>query len=82
VTRTPFGYYKQFTIKCKGHPLSELSREIKVGKLEKVEIKQDVHISDSLKLEEKTKREYFILTQEGELIEPDKFDYTDRKSVV
>ena len=28
VTRAPFGYYKSFEIKVKGHPLSELSREI------------------------------------------------------
>ena len=27
VTRAPFGWYKSFTISCKGHPLSELSRE-------------------------------------------------------
>ncbi len=30
VFRAPFGYYKEFEIKVKGHPLSELSREIKV----------------------------------------------------
>ena len=30
VTRAPFGYYKEFEIKVKGHPLSELSREIKL----------------------------------------------------
>ena len=30
VTRAPFGYYKEFELKVKGHPLSELSREIKV----------------------------------------------------
>jgi len=28
VTHAPFGWYKAFEIKCKGHPLSELSREI------------------------------------------------------
>ncbi|MGD2250570.1 MAG: threonine--tRNA ligase [Candidatus Methanofastidiosia archaeon] len=28
VKRSPFGYYKAFTLKCKGHPLSELSRSI------------------------------------------------------
>jgi len=28
VTRAPFGYYKEFELKCKGHPLSELSKEI------------------------------------------------------
>ncbi len=27
VTRSPFGWYKSFNISCKGHPLSELSRE-------------------------------------------------------
>jgi threonyl-tRNA synthetase len=30
VTRAPFGYYKEFELKVKGHPLSELSREIRV----------------------------------------------------
>jgi len=29
VHRAPFGWYKKFTIKVKGHPLSELSRTIK-----------------------------------------------------
>ncbi len=29
VLRAPFGYYKEFELKVKGHPLSELSREIK-----------------------------------------------------
>jgi threonyl-tRNA synthetase len=28
VKRAPFGWYKSFKISCKGHPLSELSREI------------------------------------------------------
>ena len=27
--RAPFGYYKEFEFKCKGHPLSELSKEFK-----------------------------------------------------
>src|SRR3989344_9226518 len=29
VTRAPFGYYNEFELKCKGHPLSELSKEFK-----------------------------------------------------
>jgi threonyl-tRNA synthetase len=28
ITRAPFGYYKEFELKVKGHPLSELSRDI------------------------------------------------------
>lgn len=36
VVRAPFGYYKEFELKCKGHPLSELSRSISAeGKVEK-----------------------------------------------
>ena len=38
VTRAPFGWYKAFDIKCKGHPLSELSRDFK-GKESKPETK-------------------------------------------
>lgn len=39
VSKAPFGYYKEFELKVKGHPLSELSREIyaekkEAGKLE------------------------------------------------
>ena len=30
VIHAPFGYYKEFELKVKGHPLSELSREIKI----------------------------------------------------
>ncbi|NOX71751.1 MAG: threonine--tRNA ligase [Candidatus Micrarchaeota archaeon] len=36
VWRAPFGWYKAFEIKCKGHPLSELSREILPEGVEKV----------------------------------------------
>ncbi len=31
VHRVPFGWYKAFKVSCKGHPLSELSREIRIG---------------------------------------------------
>ena len=31
VHRAPFGYYKSFELKCKGHPLAELSRQISFG---------------------------------------------------
>jgi len=32
VLRAPFGWYKSFSLKCKGHPLSELSRTITPAK--------------------------------------------------
>jgi len=49
VDRAPFGYYKEFELKCKGHPLSELSREIGVEgviKEEFVKAKQESEIYD------------------------------------
>lgn len=45
VVSAPFGYYKSFEIKVKGHPLSELSREIT--------IKKDKEIADISKTERK-----------------------------
>jgi len=37
ITRAPFGYYKQFELKCKGHPLSELSKQFTSEKKESKE---------------------------------------------
>ena len=34
VIRAPFGYYKEFELKCKGHPLSELSKEFRTEEQE------------------------------------------------
>jgi len=36
VVRAPFGYYKEFELKCKGHPLSELSRVIGTSEMKEV----------------------------------------------
>ena len=41
VKRAPFGWYKAFEIKVKGHPLSELSRTIKYEKQEKEDVNED-----------------------------------------
>lgn len=39
VHRAPFGWYKSFKISCKGHPLSELSREMRL-EAKKVEVEK------------------------------------------
>jgi threonyl-tRNA synthetase len=39
VARAPFGYYKEFELKVKGHPLSELSREIGKQEVREVVVK-------------------------------------------
>ncbi len=33
--KAPFGYYKEFELKCKGHPLAELSKTINAAKIER-----------------------------------------------
>jgi threonyl-tRNA synthetase len=43
VTRAPFGYYKEFELKVKGHPLSELSREIRVDESKVKGSKEEVY---------------------------------------
>ncbi|MBN1677776.1 MAG: threonine--tRNA ligase [Candidatus Thermoplasmatota archaeon] len=55
VHRSPFGWYKGFEIKCKGHPLSELSREFVAEK--KVTREEVV---------DKIQSSFYILTPEGE----------------
>jgi threonyl-tRNA synthetase len=55
VERSPFGWYKAFEISCKGHPLSELSREVGVEE-EKV-TREDVGRG--------IKKQFVVLTPEG-----------------
>src|SRR3989344_8494254 len=66
VTRAPFGWYKAFEIKCKGHPLSELSRSFGP------EAEKGEKVSQALAAEKKLKSLWYILTPEGKLTEVDK----------
>ncbi len=69
VKRSPFGWYKAFKISCKGHPLSELSREIIPGRTEEE--------NESLKKERKLSSYWYILTEDGNLYDIDKFNFKD-----
>jgi len=60
VSRSPFGWYKSFTITAKGHPLSELSRTITVD-------------TKSRQAAPPVKTEYVIMDQEGKLHSPEDF---------
>jgi threonyl-tRNA synthetase len=57
VHRSPFGWYKAFEISCKGHPLSELSREVRVTS-DEAKTREDVVADISSR--------FLILTQSGE----------------
>jgi len=71
VKRSPFGWYKAFRISCKGHPLSELSREITPEKEE----------TDSLKQERKLSSYWYILTQDGKLNDIGSFDFKNNENL-
>ena len=58
VSRAPFGWYKSFNISVKGHPLAELSREIKVGKKKE-------EVSKAVKAEEKLVSHWHVLDKKG-----------------
>src|SRR5438445_11128394 len=60
VSRSPFGWYKSFTITAKGDPLSELSRTITVD-------------TKSRQATPAVKTEYDIMNQEGKLHSTDDF---------
>ncbi len=63
VHRAMFGWYKSFTVSCKGHPLSELSRHIQPKKI-------------SPKVEEV--EEFLILTPDGKTYDPKEYKFTKK----
>lgn len=71
VKRAPFGWYKSFKISCKGHPLSELSREI-IPTVEETE---------SLKKERKLSSYWYILAEDGNLQDVGKFDFKNHENL-
>jgi len=86
VQKAPFGWYKAFKISGKGHPLSELSREIIIEEVEKKE-KEDV--SEAVKAEEKMKSSWAVLTPDGKMYPLSKdgdrikgFDFKDNKNLL
>ncbi|HIE30780.1 MAG TPA: threonine--tRNA ligase, partial [Methanosarcinales archaeon] len=82
VKRAPFGWYKAFKISCKGHPLSELSRTIRIGKKdEKVEKEKEVVVSEALKSEERAVSYWHILTTDGELLPTETFDFSEHPNL-
>ncbi|HDI23857.1 MAG TPA: threonine--tRNA ligase [Thermoplasmatales archaeon] len=67
VKRAPFGWYKAFRISCKGHPLSELSREIVPSR--------------EATPEKGVESYWYILTPEGKLIDAEDFDFSGHEEL-
>ena len=79
VTRAPFGWYKSFTLRCKGHPLSELSRKITV--LEGEEAREAAVVekqSKALEAEEKAVSHFFFTDEHGNLVGADDFEFEEK----
>lgn len=71
VVRAPFGWYKSFDLKCKGHPLGELARSVTLEMAEAEE-------NEAKERAEPTKPSHFlVLTPEGKEIS---IDFTEPKS--
>jgi threonyl-tRNA synthetase len=62
VLRAPFGWYKSFSIRCKGHPLAELSRSIQ---------------AETKQTRKKVEREFYVLDQGATLTAANEFNSTD-----
>jgi threonyl-tRNA synthetase len=60
VKRAPFGWYKAFSLSCKGHPLSELSRTIQPA--------GEAGLAKSV-----IEHEFFVLTPDGERLNAEDF---------
>jgi threonyl-tRNA synthetase len=69
VHRAPFGWTKSYKLQVKGHPLAENSKTITAGE-------EKESSSNALKAESKIQSFWHILTQDGELHEIDKFNFT------
>uniref|UniRef100_A0A7C2VG47 Threonine--tRNA ligase n=1 Tax=Ignisphaera aggregans TaxID=334771 RepID=A0A7C2VG47_9CREN len=62
VHKAPFGWYKEFTLHCYGHPLSELSKHITITRTQ----------------QKKTiEKKYYILTPEGKLYKPSEYEFNE-----
>jgi threonyl-tRNA synthetase len=64
VVRAPFGWYKSFNVKCKGHPLGELSRTVTLEMA-----KEELKAKAEAKAEEAAApSKFLVLTPKGEEI--------------
>ncbi len=90
--KAPFGWYKAFEVRCKGHPLSELSRTILPDGVDVVE--KDVGVgrgdggdgaqaeeSEALKAEEKIVSHWRIMTPDGKLHDIGDYDFKGQRNL-
>ncbi len=73
VDHAPFGWYKSYTIRCKGHPLSELSREFKAG------TQQREFVPESLQKESAVKSSFYVMESSGTIVPVEEYQFKNDK---
>ncbi|NHJ00518.1 MAG: threonine--tRNA ligase [Candidatus Heimdallarchaeota archaeon] len=68
VIRAPFGYYKSFSLNCKGHALAERSKEISSDYLE-TQTEKKTEITTAISAEEESTSRFYIVSRNGDLID-------------
>ena len=74
ISRAPFGWTKSYNIKVKGHPLAESSKVITADSKKE-------QTSTALESESKIKSYWYIMTTDGEMLEFDKFNFSNHKKL-
>ncbi|MEZ5065544.1 MAG: threonine--tRNA ligase [bacterium] len=72
--RAPFGWYKAFDIKAKGHPLSENALTVTGDEVEATAGDEDAGESEAIKAEKKLRSKFYFVTPEGEEIPAEDFN--------
>ncbi len=77
VVRVPFGWYKAFSIHCKGHPLAERSKvlDIETAEVTEGEITEGEDLT-AIKAEEEAHSAFYIMEPDGKVTPVEKFDFT------
>ncbi len=78
---SPFGWYKGYTLKCKGHPLSELSREFHGPGSVDVRPTEVEEVSKSLRDENALKSRFYIMDVDGKLYDVGKFNFKGHENL-
>ncbi|MHA2219088.1 MAG: threonine--tRNA ligase [Candidatus Hodarchaeales archaeon] len=74
IIRAPFGYYKGFTLNCKGHALAERSKEI-TGRIDSKPLEKTAEVTEALTAEEAARSIFYILNEKGEKVPFEDFKF-------
>ena len=80
IIRAPFGYYKGFTLNCKGHALAERSKEI-IGRIDSIPLEKSAEVTEALTAEEAARSTFYILNEKGEKLPFEEFKFKGNKEL-